>query len=313
MERICQSRCPVTYCKWNSESCLVNYYKFWFLIGNVISLSALYSWSLALRWVDLDHGRNLNHDLFLKERELPKETGVCERAQAILKRTHEIVRVRWENMQCVTAVDRVPLQVHGRDVWKLMIRTSHNRGYLLQENPGNVAEKGKDRVLEVNLTLSLMVKHLPRRTARNLTEDGWWNIHDLVQDQSHPLKSQGQGTHNHGIHWHETRAHEIHGQDREAYSHTTHNYETHVVRSNYLSRTRRSSRSPQMQHTARSRNSSTSTAHPETNPKESLPHSNDDTKKEIEDLECRIVADKKRLLKLFYAKRKDGSGSVCWW
>ena len=81
-----------------------------------------------------------------------------------------------------------------------MIRTSHNRGYLLQENPGNVAEKGKDRVLEVNLPLSLMVKHLPRRTARNLTEDGRWNIHDLVQDQSHPLESQGQGTHDHGIH-----------------------------------------------------------------------------------------------------------------
>ena len=52
----------------------------------------------------------------IQERELPKETGVCERAQAIQKRAHEIVRVRWENMQCMMAVDRVPLQVHGRDV-----------------------------------------------------------------------------------------------------------------------------------------------------------------------------------------------------
>ena len=66
-----------------------------------------------------------------------------------------------------------------------------------------------------------------------------------------------------------------------------------------------------MQHTARSRNSSKSTAHPETNPRESLPHSNDDIKKEIEDLECRIAADKNRLLKLFYEQRKDGSDSVC--
>ena len=59
-----------------------------------------------------------------------------------------------------------------------------------------------------------------------------------------------------------------------------------------------------MQHTARSRNSSKSTAHPETNPRESLPRSNDDIKKDIEDLECRIVADKKRLLKLFFMKKE---------
>ena len=44
-------------------------------------------------------------DLFLKERELFKVTGVCERAQEILKRAHEIVPVRWVNMW---AVDRVP-------------------------------------------------------------------------------------------------------------------------------------------------------------------------------------------------------------
>ena len=38
-----------------------------------------------------------------------KVTGDCERAQ-------EIVPVQWENIQCMTAVDRVPLQVHGKDI-----------------------------------------------------------------------------------------------------------------------------------------------------------------------------------------------------
>ena len=59
-----------------------------------------------------------------------------------------------------------------------------------------------------------------------------------------------------------------------------------------------------MQHTARSRNSSKSTAHPETNPRKSLPHSNDDIKKEIEDLECRITSDKNRLLNFFMKKER---------
>ena len=38
-----------------------------------------------------------------------KVTGDCERAQ-------EIVPVRWENIQCMTVIDRVPLQVHGKDI-----------------------------------------------------------------------------------------------------------------------------------------------------------------------------------------------------
>ena len=59
-----------------------------------------------------------------------------------------------------------------------------------------------------------------------------------------------------------------------------------------------------MQHTARSRNSSKSTALSETNPRESVYHSNDDIKKEIKDLECRIVAEQKRLREPFMKKER---------
>ena len=126
--------------------------------------------------------------------------------------------------------------------------------------------------------LALMVKHLPRRIAINLTEEGRWKTHDLVQDQSHPLESHtrddrsrgheihGNGPKNHGYatYNHATRFHEIPMRE-------THGHETHLVHSlvHYFKKhflRARSSRSPQILHTARSRNSSKSTAHFESNP-----------------------------------------------
>lgn len=55
---------------------------------------------------------------------------------------------------------------------------------------------------------------------------------------------------------------------------------------------------------SRSRSSSISTANSESKVRESVSHSNDAIKREIEDLESRIVADKKRLLRLLMKKEQ---------
>ena len=51
-----------------------------------------------------------------------------------------------------------------------MIRICHNRDCLLSRR-----ERKRSRSRSQSHSL------LPRRTVRNLTEDGRWNIHDLVQ------------------------------------------------------------------------------------------------------------------------------------
>ena len=116
--------------------------------------------------------------------------------------------------------------------------------------------------------------------------------------RSRESRSRSRGSQSQKSRSREARSRNSHSQSRDSRNSRSNS------QSRYFSRACTSLPSRTHHSVSRSRSSSLSTANSEPNVRESASHSNDAIKREIEDLESRIVADKKRLLRLLMKKEQ---------
>ena len=119
-----------------------------------------------------------------------------------------------------------------------------------------------------------------------------------VDNGSRESRSRSRGSQSQKSRSREARSRNSHSQSRDSRNSRSNS------QSRYFSRACTSLPSRTHHSVSRSRSSSLSTANSEPNVRESASHSNDAIKREIEDLESRIVADKKRLLRLLMKKEQ---------
>ena len=121
---------------------------------------------------------------------------------------------------------------------------------------------------------------------------------DSRSRESRESRSRSRGSQSQKSRSRESRSRNSHSQSRDSRNSRSNS------QSRYFSRACTSLPSRTHHSVSRSRSSSLSTANSEPNVRESASHSNDVIKREIEDLESRIAADKKRLLRLLMKKEQ---------